>query len=179
MSRISRTDWLAIGLESLAVEGVSGLTIDALTRKLKVTKGSFYHHFKNFEDFKIALLEFWEQQYTSRIIAFAESAEGPEQIFSRFLTILTNESPAVEIAIRSWALQDEPVRAYVQRIDELRIDTARRWFQRVNNDSLQANSLASLFNALLVGCYSVFPPLLREDLQQNVSLFLKLAGVDI
>ncbi len=119
MAHISHQDWLVVGLRMLSQEGAAGLTIDALTRQQQVTKGSFYHHFHNYADFKTALLEYWEQEYTRRIVAFSEgehpadfSSADPDQIFPRFLAILAKESPAVEIAMRAWALEDETVRAF-------------------------------------------------------------------
>lgn len=179
MTRISRIHWLAAGLETLAVEGVPRLTIDALTKKQHVTKGSFYHHFRNQEDFKNALLGFWEQQYTRRIVEFSESAQDPALIFSRFISIIGNESPAAEIAIRSWAFQDEQVRAYVQRIDDVRVAHARRWFRLAQKEETLADQLARLFNALLIGCYSVFPPLTGDILKQTIQSFLKLAEIQV
>ncbi len=45
--RLTREEWLAKALEVLARKGVAGMRIDALSKALGVTKGSFYWHFKN------------------------------------------------------------------------------------------------------------------------------------
>ncbi len=87
MTRLSRNDWLKAGFEMLTNQGASGLTIENLTDKLDVTKGSFYHHFQNAEDYKIALLEFWAEQYTNRVVKLTEAGNEPERIFDHFLGI--------------------------------------------------------------------------------------------
>ncbi len=179
MTRISRQDWLAAGLETLAAEGVAGLTIDALMQKLKVTKGSFYHHFRNYEAFKNALLEFWEEQYTRRIVEFSEKSQEPGEVFARFVSILSSESPEVEIAIRSWAFQDEQVRAYLLRIDAVRVDHARRWFEQVGKEEGQAAQLGRMLNMVLIGSYSVFPPTTGEDLRDMIQSFLNMVGIRV
>ena len=43
---VTRREWLDAGLELLADEGAPAVTIERLTGKLGVTKGSYYHHFK-------------------------------------------------------------------------------------------------------------------------------------
>jgi AcrR family transcriptional regulator len=176
MARVSRNDWLAAGFDVLAAEGAAGLTIETLTHKLNVTKGSFYHHFQNVEDYKNALLAFWEQQYTTRIVALSESGGDPTQIFTRFLAILASESPAIEITLRSWAFQDEQVRAYVQRIDEARVAYAQGWFEQLGHEPQQAEQLSKMLNTLLIGCYSIFPPIQAEALQKTMSRFLQISG---
>ncbi|MFZ6029606.1 MAG: TetR/AcrR family transcriptional regulator [Chloroflexota bacterium] len=174
--RISRNDWLTAGFDVLAAEGTAGLTIESLTRKLNVTKGSFYHHFQNVEDYKNALLAFWEQEYTIRIVTMSDAAGGPAEVFTRFLAILASESPTVEISLRAWAFQDAQVQAYVQRIDETRVAHARRWFEQSGHTAQQAERLSRMLNALLIGCYTIFPPVLGETLQETIFHFLHITG---
>ncbi|BCY19557.1 TetR family transcriptional regulator (plasmid) [Leptolinea sp. HRD-7] len=176
MTRLLRDDWLAAGFDVLVNEGAPALTIDTLTRKLNVTKGSFYHHFRNADDYQNALLESWEQQYTARVIEMSEAAGDPALVFDRFSRVLASELPDIEICFRSWAFQDERVRSYVQRVDEARIAQARRWFEMMGYDSTRAEGLARMLYALLVGCYSIFPPVQGEILQKTMTEFLQIAS---
>jgi AcrR family transcriptional regulator len=175
MTHLLRKDWLTAGFDVLVSEGAVALTLDTLTRKLKVTKGSFYHHFRNVEDYKNALLESWEQQYTTRVIAISETTGDPDQIFDRFLEVLASEIPNIEISLRSWAFQDEQARRYVHRVDEARVAQARVWFERMGHTSTNAEWLARMLYSLLIGCYSVFPPVEGEILQKTISQFLQIS----
>ncbi|MFA9270109.1 MAG: TetR/AcrR family transcriptional regulator, partial [Baekduiaceae bacterium] len=47
--RLSVDDWVACALEVLADEGVAGIKIPTLCKRLGVTKGSFYWHFSDLE----------------------------------------------------------------------------------------------------------------------------------
>jgi len=68
MALITRRRWLQEGLALLEESGAEALTIESLTSRLGVTKGSFYHHFTNYQDFQESLLVYWEEAGTvSRI----------------------------------------------------------------------------------------------------------------
>ena len=72
MTRKSKQDWLEKGLKILAKESLNGLTIDKMALELGVTKGSFYHHFKNARDFEERLLGYWANQYLSTTATLPE-----------------------------------------------------------------------------------------------------------
>jgi AcrR family transcriptional regulator len=59
--RFDREAWLEAALEVLARQGQAKLRVETLARQLGVTKGSFYHHFKNREAFLKALLAYWAE----------------------------------------------------------------------------------------------------------------------
>ena len=47
----TRQNWLALALDVLADEGRAKIEIEYLAKKLGVTKGRFYAHFKDRRDF--------------------------------------------------------------------------------------------------------------------------------
>ncbi|HEX7111773.1 MAG TPA: helix-turn-helix domain-containing protein, partial [Mizugakiibacter sp.] len=48
-SRLSADDWELGALDLIAEQGVNALAVEALARRLGVTKGSFYWHFRTRE----------------------------------------------------------------------------------------------------------------------------------
>ncbi len=119
--RLGREDWLQTGLQLLRRTGPDTLTIDRLCRRLKVTKGSFYHHFSGRDDFLQALMEYWRHIHTESLIAFSETV-APEKR-SEALSQLTRSAEAgIENAMRSWALQDPDVARQVDAVDRVRVD---------------------------------------------------------
>ena len=73
MARITRERWLEEGLKLLAGKGFKHLTLSELLARLKVTHGSFYHHFRNRRDYTEALLQAWQQQMTVDVISGTEA----------------------------------------------------------------------------------------------------------
>lgn len=81
--RLERTDWVEAGLNALAIDGVAGLSIDKMCTRLKVTKGSFYHHFRNRGEYVAAILARWELEAVDEYIAEARPIGDPSERISR------------------------------------------------------------------------------------------------
>jgi len=58
---LSSQDWLKAGEILLLKNGAKGLSIASLCKSLSVTKGSFYHHFKNMDEYRSALEAFMKK----------------------------------------------------------------------------------------------------------------------
>jgi AcrR family transcriptional regulator len=67
--RLSRQDWTAAALGAIADQGLSGLAVEPLAKRLGATKGSFYWHFRDREELLRAALEQWEREGTDAVIA--------------------------------------------------------------------------------------------------------------
>lgn len=178
MAQLTKQDWLQAGLKVLATNGAPGLTIEALTQHLQVTKGSFYHHFDGFGDFKTSLLTYFEEVGTLDIIEMTEKTTAPEARLRRLLEIIVQHTPPagsrVEVAVRAWALQDEAAAAVQARIDAQRIAYVQSLCQPILGNRDQALLMAQMLYALLVGSEQIQPPLSREQLQALFDQFLQL-----
>ena len=158
----------------LAEVGAQDLTIDLLTEQLGVTKGSFYHHFGSFAGFKEALLDFFEAEGTLQIIDITEQEATPEEKLQRLLDITASFSSTVEVAMRAWALQDEMVHAYQERIDARRIEYLRKLFFDLTGDEAIAIQRAQLLYVIYIGSQQVVPPLHGEDLIRHYATMTDL-----
>src|SRR5690348_18440284 len=75
-ARLSAADWERGALEMIADEGVGALAVEALARRLGVTKGSFHWHFKNREALLQAALTRWEADDTRELSGHREAGGG-------------------------------------------------------------------------------------------------------
>ena len=91
--------WLAKALDTLA-EDPEHLRVDEIARRLNVSKGSFYWHFEDRDDFVRSLVDYWDRHYT-RVVEQAVSA-SPASASDRLLilmdTVTSKEgNPPIEV----------------------------------------------------------------------------------
>lgn len=177
MSRKSKEDWLREGAYVIAEDGAAGLTIDTLCNRLQVTKGSFYHHFKNYQDFKTALLNFWEQESTLRIIEAVEQTENAINKLDYLLKITANFPEPLEKSFRAWAMQDEEVGQYQQRIDQQRMSYVETLCLEVTPTENQAKILARILYTVFVGSLQILPPVTTAEFYEMYSELKRLFKV--
>ena len=130
MRTLNRHDWIEAGFDTLDKVGYGGISAECLARRLNVTRGSFYHHFRNREDFVRTLLATWEDEYTDSMLSCAADGHGVGETLKRYLSIAAKKKPGCEVAIRAWSLHDPLVAEFQQRVDAKRlafaIETSRR-----------------------------------------------------
>jgi len=156
----SRREWLDTGLEVVAELGARALTIDQLTTRMGLTKGSFYHHFGGTAGYVTALMAHFEAEHTSRYIQLVEQeVAGARGRLRRLieLAVVQDEGPALETAIRSWALEDPEVDAAQSRVDATRIAYLRGLCREISDDD-EADDLGLMLYLLVVGAECVRPP---------------------
>jgi AcrR family transcriptional regulator len=105
--------WIKTGYEILAINGLNGLKIEPLAKKVGISKSSFYHHFADLELFIDHLLNYHIEQ--SHIIAEKEQKANtidPDLIkiivehkldilFSRQLRIHRDQKVFCEVLLKS------------------------------------------------------------------------------
>ncbi|RFS81236.1 TetR/AcrR family transcriptional regulator [Actinomadura spongiicola] len=175
----SKQDWLDAGLAILAEHGAPGLTIERLTDRLGLSKGSFYHHFKGMAGYRTSLLDRIADQTTLRFIDLVEREPGlPARDRLRLLTDLVSaeaQSPALEIAVRAWAQQDPEVRAAQERIDRTRTEYLRELWVEMTGDPDKAARMSRLLYLIAVGADHVVPPLTPPELRDLFNAAIGLA----
>jgi AcrR family transcriptional regulator len=118
--RLTKEDWIALGLRTLAKEGVGGLKVGPLAEKLKVSRGSFYWHFADMADFRGQLLAAWQARETDAVIAEVDEAAPPGRLRTLFRRAFQVKRP-LDQAIRVWAREDREVAAAVAATDTRRV----------------------------------------------------------
>ncbi len=144
-------DLLDAGLKLLETESIQQLTIDVLCRKLKVTKGSFYHHFENRADFLERMLELWLEGVTLAIIDAADEGVDATERFNLIVEKAHKLPSGAETSIRAWALHDELAQKYIERVDSMRIEYLRLIFEEISGDSERATLLSKISYSMFLG----------------------------
>ena len=125
--RYNRDAWMQAALEVLSEKGGASVRIDALAGKLHVTKGSFYHHFRDRADLLDSLLQHWSTQLTMKIReqVAALQLDPSTTLLVLLRTIRAERAAEYDAPFPAWALHDERARAVVQQVDEERLKFIR------------------------------------------------------
>lgn len=146
------------GFRALTVEGPAGLRVEAIARALKVSKGSFYWHFKDAPALKTAMLAHWVTMATQAIIGTVSKREAEARARLYLLADLATEDieapyggRLVEAAIRDWARFDDEVAETVTRVDRSRLEFLESLFAGIGEPVPSCRIKANLVYASLIG----------------------------
>lgn len=120
--------WLEAGQSLLRRGGLRALKLRPLAEELKVSTGSFYHHFRDFDDYQGKLAAYFAEDQVSDLIAALERATPDPIGRIRLLgqTVRRRGSSRIAVAMRAWAESDTRARDAVQRHDALMLDFLAR-----------------------------------------------------
>lgn len=137
MVDLQRSDWLRAARLALLRGGADAVRVERLARDLRVTKGSFYWHFKDREELLELLLREWEQELSEDIIPRLRGQRGKEGLQS-LVRLLVKRVPLGEqgllpsdAAVFIWAAVSPEVAQRVNRSERERI----RLLKRIIGDS--------------------------------------------
>lgn len=124
--KLDEKAWIEAALGQLAAEGIAGVRVELLAKRLAVTKGSFYWHFKDRDALHERMLEHWRRHATLQLIERLDRNEAsPAGRLKRLLRLPIQGRSAsaaeVELAIRLWARRDDRARAALAEVDQLRL----------------------------------------------------------
>lgn len=171
MKKIERNDWFKTGFGILETAGFGRITIDHLCSELKVTKGSFYHHFGNIDGYIEALMSFWMEQNTWSLIEKSEEFDQPQKQYEALHQLVLLRPNKPEQVIRGWSFSNDTVRKYVEKVDNLRIDHTADLLLKCGVDPHTARQTAMLEYACLIGLQQLFPEMSVEKLQALYRLY--------
>ncbi len=158
----NKDDYYKAGLKILTHSGERNLTIDTIIKSLSVSKGSFYHHFRNRRDFSIKLISYWEKMMTLNIIDLSTNEGSFEEKNKTLLKLSEITNPALEVAIRAWALRDDEVKEFQERVDNSRQEYLVELYS-MKTDRKSAEKLAKLRYTFYIGCQQIIPRMSEND----------------
>jgi AcrR family transcriptional regulator len=138
---LSAEAWADAALEDIGKKGLEGLAVEPLAARLRVTKGSFYWHFRDRRALVKAALERWEQLSTERVISDLESLDDPRARLRRLFQVAFNGPLHIEVALMS-AGDDPQVRPIVERVCERRLQYLLAQYQAMGLPAARARAYA-------------------------------------
>ena len=125
--RLRRQDWMRAARLALLNSGPDSVRVEKLARKLDVTKGSFYWHFKDRKEILEALLSEWEEEtatLTAVALANADAEQGLRELLDtvKEAVVLSErgEAPS-DAAMFAWASMSTDVARRVNQVERKRL----------------------------------------------------------
>jgi AcrR family transcriptional regulator len=119
--RLTKSDWIEHGLRTLANNGPNALKVGPMSTTLKVSRGSFYWHFRDIADFRSQILRSWQERMTDQVIQQLEAAKAEPDRLKHLMRRAFVTKSSLDRAIRSWAAEDEDVATIVASVDARRV----------------------------------------------------------
>ena len=166
--RLGARDWLAAGQHLLREQGISAIKLAALTRRLGVSTGSFYHHFTDFEHYLGELAQSYSLDLVMQDLELAlrDCASSPiarlENLARQSLKAGTFE---LDRAMRVWATMDPHAEAALRRAEATVLDFITEAFDDLGFEAAEASLRARMLLSMNVS------PLLPEGRGSHAEFF--------
>jgi AcrR family transcriptional regulator len=180
---IGRQGWLDAARNALIREGIAGVKVGKIARRLKVTRGGFYWFFDSHKQLLDELLLDWERRNTAGFESvLRESGRNGMAEFQALVDVWLNEkdySPAWDAAVRDWARVSSKVANAVRRTDDARIDILKQVFLDMGCKDEEAFVRARICYFHQVGYYALGVRESREKRLRLMPLYTRvLTGRD-
>jgi AcrR family transcriptional regulator len=150
---LSREDWTTAALDALATDGLAGVAVEPLARRLGASKGSFYWHFRDRGELIAATLELWEQRDTAAVIAALETIPDPRERLrelARSAYVGAAAGHDAQPGVLA-AASDPQVAPVLERVTRTRLAYLERQYEALGFDPPAARARARMAYALYVG----------------------------
>lgn len=173
-TRFDKNNWILLGLENLSKHPFKALTVDKLCKNAEKTKGSFYFHFKNIDDYLEVLAQYWLEEYTDKITR--KQVRNTQRL--DLLNLLAGRLDLdLEVGIRNLALKNQFVQKTVKIADQSRVQWLSQLYVTSGHyNKEQAAALASIEIAAFTGFKLVNPDMKPAEARDLYKKFLELTN---
>ncbi|NIE72945.1 TetR/AcrR family transcriptional regulator [Pantoea sp. Ap-967] len=163
---LTRDDWIEAAQHVLVSGGVDAVRVDVLAKQMKITRGSFYYHFKSRGELLAGILDSWRARATEDVIlSLRDSHQSPLQQLQHLLELPSHgqrakDAAAIELAIRAWARRDKQARQALDEVDRHRLTYIESLLIQAGAEENDARA-----RAYLIYAYQLSQSLLNQEPQ--------------
>ena len=120
----TREQWLQKSLDVISGQGFGRIVIDNIVKSIKVTKGSFYWHFKDRNDFLVHLVTYWDENFTRNVMQHIAAMQGDagKRLLELMMYVTRKRLARYDAAILSLAHNEPHVSNQIAVVFESRIE---------------------------------------------------------
>lgn len=178
--RLSRADWLDLGLAQLSAHGPEALKVETLCVAAGVTKGSFYHHFADLPAFLLAVADAWTARQTTDLIADFDPSGVTETLMQEVVEVILSIDLMLEIRIRELGRRVPEIAERVAATDQIRLEFTTMLYEQIFGvPRALAQDLAMLDYAAFTGVMVLDPHITIDRRRHLAGMFDRIARAAI
>jgi AcrR family transcriptional regulator len=172
--RLSRGDWIAAGQALLCDEGIAGMRLMKLTKRLRVSTGSFYHHFADMDEYLAALAEYYKVDQVQRLVDKVEATypDPYERIRQMAIQSMKTGLFKLDLAMRVWAASDERAASSMQYAERVVLGFLTAAFAEAGFDRADAELRARIQLSVTVASLVTHDRQSHADVREKTLRFL-------
>jgi len=151
-STLSAGDWEQQALVLIAEKGIRAVAVEALARRMGVTKGSFYWHFHNRESLLEQSLIRWEKHDAANLQTSLSAIDDPRERLRSFFRRTGREKLTHNVYSSLCMASDHPqVEPLLERVAARRMNHIEKAFEEIGFDPNEASHRARLTYSAYLG----------------------------
>ena len=151
---LTRDDWISGAWDMLGVNGLDGVRVEPLARRLGVTKGSFYWHFKDRQQLVEALLDrwflIWDDQMSPRM---EQAADPADRVWALFESVVGRVTRGQTVSLRMLSHSDADVARRIEERDAQRLAFLMEQLVAIGFSSDEARVRGQVYQTIMTGEY--------------------------
>ncbi|MEC7490636.1 MAG: TetR/AcrR family transcriptional regulator [Pseudomonadota bacterium] len=149
---LTREDWISGAWNMLGEGGLDGVRIEPLARRLGVTKGSFYWHFKDRQELLDALLDLWFSSWDYEISHDLLTDAAPsDRIWALFESVIGRLSRGQTVSLRMLSHNDQDVARRIEERDRQRLAFLIDQLQEIGFSPDEASVRGQVYQVIMTG----------------------------
>ena len=151
---LTRDDWISGAWDMLGVYGLDGVRVEPLARRLGVTKGSFYWHFKDRQQLVEALLDRWFLIWDGQMSPHMEQAADPaDRVWALFESVVGRVTRGQTVSLRMLSHNDADVARRIEERDAQRLAFLMEQLVAIGFSSDEARVRGQVYQTIMTGEY--------------------------
>ena len=151
---LTRDDWISGAWDMLGENGLDGVRVEPLARRLGVTKGSFYWHFKDRQQLVEALLDrwflIWDDQMSPRM---EQAADPADRVWALFESVVGRVTRGQTVSLRMLSHSDADVARRIEERDAQRLAFLMEQLVAIGFSSDEARVRGQVYQTIMTGEY--------------------------
>ena len=151
---LTRDDWISGAWDMLGENGLDGVRVEPLARRLGVTKGSFYWHFKDRQQLVEALLDRWFLIWDGQMSPHMEQAADPaDRVWALFESVVGRVTRGQTVSLRMLSHSDADVARRIEERDAQRLAFLMEQLVAIGFSSDEARVRGQVYQTIMTGEY--------------------------